>query len=117
MHLIEVKGLEKEFFVRGRTIKVLRGIDFYMDEGEIVSIVGVSGVGKTTFLQIVGTIDKPTRGKVFFKGSDLTSMSEKELDRFRNRNMGFVFQFHYLLPEFTALENVAMPALISGKSR
>lgn len=115
--LLEIKNLEKVFYSGSREIWVLRGIDFSMREGEIVSIVGESGAGKTTFIQVIGTIDKPTRGEIYFKGKELTKFTDRELDDFRNKNLGFVFQFHHLLMEFSALENVAMPALIMGRER
>lgn len=97
------------------TLQVLKGIDFEINKGEIVAIVGASGAGKSTFLHIVGTLDKPDEGKVFMHGVDVTSLSEKELAKFRNEHIGFVFQFHNLLAEFTALENVCMPSYINGK--
>ncbi|WP_320017672.1 ABC transporter ATP-binding protein [Labilibaculum manganireducens] len=99
------------------TVNVLKGIDLNITKGEIVSVVGASGAGKTTLLQILGTLDRPDSGKVFFDGVDITSYNEKELSAFRNSNIGFVFQFHHLLPEFTALENVCIPAYIAKKSR
>ncbi|WP_461640997.1 ABC transporter ATP-binding protein [Labilibaculum euxinus] len=99
------------------TVNVLKGIDLNITKGEIVSVVGASGAGKTTLLQILGTLDRPDSGKVFYDGVDITSYSEKELSAFRNSNIGFVFQFHHLLPEFTALENVCIPAYIAKKSR
>lgn len=99
------------------TVNVLKGVDININKGEIVSIVGASGAGKTTLLQIIGTLDKPDSGSVFFDGIDITSFNEKELSAFRNSNVGFVFQFHHLLPEFTALENVCIPAYIAKKSR
>lgn len=99
------------------TVDVLKGIDLNIKKGEIVSVVGASGAGKTTLLQIIGTLDRPDSGKVFFDGVDITSYNEKELSAFRNSNIGFVFQFHHLLPEFTALENVCIPAYIAKKSR
>ncbi len=99
------------------TVDVLKGIDLNITKGEIVSVVGASGAGKTTLLQILGTLDRPDSGKVFFDGVDITSFNEKELSAFRNANIGFVFQFHHLLPEFTALENVCIPAYIAKKSR
>lgn len=111
--MIEIKDIHKSFGV----LQVLRGIDVTIKAGEIVSIVGPSGAGKTTLLQIAGTLDKPDSGKVLYDGVDVLSLSEKKLSAFRNRNIGFVFQFHQLLPEFTALENVAIPALIKGESR
>ena len=96
---------------------VLRGIDLTFDQGETVAIVGVSGVGKTTLLHILGTLDRPTTGKVLYRGKDVFALNEKELALFRNREIGFVFQFHHLLPEFNALENTMMPCLIQGISK
>ncbi len=99
------------------TVDVLKGIDLNIAKGEIVSVVGASGAGKTTLLQILGTLDRADSGKVAFDGVDITSFNEKELSAFRNENIGFVFQFHHLLPEFTALENVCIPAFIAKKSK
>lgn len=110
--MIEIKGITKSF----GTLQVLKGIDLRIEKGEVVSIVGPSGSGKTTLLQIVGTLDSPDSGSVIIDGKDVTRLRGKELARFRNQNIGFVFQFHQLLPEFTAEENVMMPALIAGKS-
>lgn len=110
--MIELKGITKSF----GSLLVLKGIDLTIDKGEIVSIVGPSGAGKTTLLQIMGTLDKPESGEVLFDGVNVEKMKEKELSKFRNRNIGFVLQFHQLLPEFTALENIMMPALINGVS-
>jgi len=98
-------------------LKVLKGIDIEIKEKEVVSIVGASGAGKTTLLQIIGTLDKPDSGTIFYKGTDISRLGGKPLAGFRNKNIGFVFQFHQLLPEFTALENVCIPAFIAGKSR
>lgn len=98
-------------------LKVLKGIDLEVKEKEVVAIVGASGAGKTTLLQIIGTLDRPDGGTVLYHGQDVGSLSQRALAAFRNRNIGFVFQFHQLLPEFTALENVSIPALIAGKSR
>ena len=98
------------------TLQVLRGIDLTVSDGEIVSIVGPSGAGKTTLLQIIGTLDRPDSGTVLIDGTDVGSLREKPLSAFRCRHIGFVFQFHQLLPEFTAVENVMMPALIAGVS-
>ncbi len=111
--MIRVKNITKSF----DNLQVLKGIDLEIGSREIVSIVGPSGAGKTTLLQIMGSLDKPDGGVVEYDGSDLFSLSDKRLAQFRNRNIGFVFQFHQLLPEFTMEENVAMPALISGESR
>ncbi|WP_290083470.1 ABC transporter ATP-binding protein [Paramuribaculum intestinale] len=111
--MIEVQGITKSF----EGLQVLKGVDLRVDAGEIVSIVGPSGAGKTTLLQIMGTLDRPDSGRVSFDGEDTLSMNASRLARFRNRNVGFVFQFHQLLPEFTLLENVAMPALIGGRKR
>ncbi len=96
-------------------LEVLKGVNLSVQKGEIVSIVGKSGAGKTTLLQIIGTLDKPTSGTVRIDGTDVFALNEKELARFRNRHIGFIFQFHQLLPEFTAIENVMMPALIAGE--
>jgi lipoprotein-releasing system ATP-binding protein len=98
-------------------LEILKGVDIDVAEGEIVSIVGSSGAGKTTLLTILGTLDKPTSGKLLISGEEVSALSERKLAAFRNRHIGFVFQFHQLLPEFTAQENVAMPALISGAGR
>jgi lipoprotein-releasing system ATP-binding protein len=97
-------------------LEVLKGINLRVAEGEVVSIVGASGAGKTTLLQIIGTLEKADKGTVTIGGTDVSRLSGNELARFRNRNIGFVFQFHHLLPEFTALENICMPALIQGRS-
>lgn len=110
--MIEVHGITKSF----GSLQVLRGIDLIIYKGEVVSIVGPSGAGKTTLLQIMGTLDKADNGQVWIDGTDVGTLKEKELSAFRNRRIGFVFQFHQLLPEFTALENVMMPALIGGMS-
>ncbi len=98
-------------------LQVLKGIDLNISEGEIVSIVGPSGAGKTTLLQILGTLDRPDSGEVFYKDQPITKLKDKEQATFRNKNIGFVFQFHQLLPEFTAMENVMIPALIGGSKQ
>lgn len=110
--MINLNGITKSF----GSLKVLKGIDLTINKGEVVSIVGPSGAGKTTLLQIMGTLDKPDNGQVIYDGVDTTSFSEKELSAFRNKHIGFVFQFHQLLPEFSAKENIMIPALIGGKS-
>ena len=111
--MIEVQDIRKNF----GNLQVLKGITLHVEKGEIVSIVGPSGAGKTTLLQIMGTLDKPSGGKVLFNGVDVTSMKDRELSKFRNQHLGFVFQFHQLLPEFTALENVMIPAMIAKRSK
>ena len=98
-------------------LEVLRGVNLDIAQGEIVSIVGPSGAGKTTLLQIIGTLDTPQQGEVYYEGKNVLTLKDKDLAHFRNRNIGFVFQFHQLLPEFTMLENVAIPALLGGDSR
>ena len=110
--MIKLEGITKSF----GSLPVLKGIDLEINKGEIVSIVGPSGAGKTSLLQIMGTLDEPDAGTVQIDGTVVSRMKEKELSAFRNKNIGFVFQFHQLLPEFTALENVMIPALIAGVS-
>ena len=110
--MIQLQNITKSF----GTLQVLKGIDLQIGKGEVVSIVGPSGAGKTTLLQIMGTLDTPDTGSVLLDGIDVTRLKDKELARFRNQRLGFVFQFHQLLPEFTALENVCIPALIAGTS-
>ena len=107
--MIQTEGITKSF----GSLQVLKGIDLTIGEGEIVAIVGPSGAGKTTLLQIIGTLDAPDSGKLYINGTETVRISEEKLAAFRNRNIGFVFQFHQLLPEFTALENVMIPALIA----
>lgn len=111
--MIDIKDIKKSF----GSLQVLRGVNLHIDKGEVISIVGPSGAGKTTLLQLIGALDRPTSGSILFNGRDLASMSDKQLATFRNRQIGFVFQFHQLLPEFTALENIIIPALIAGRSR
>ena len=110
--MVEVKNIHKSF----GTLEVLKGVDLAVKKGEIVSIIGKSGAGKTTLLQIIGTLDKPDSGSVVIDGVDVFALKEKELADFRNRHIGFIFQFHQLLPEFNALENVMMPAMIARMS-
>ena len=107
--MIEVKDIHKSF----GELEVLKGVNLSVKKGEIVAIVGKSGAGKTTLLQIIGTLDRPTQGKVLIDHTDVFAMKDKELAAFRNRHIGFIFQFHQLLPEFTALENVCIPAMIA----
>ena len=110
--MIEVKNIRKSF----GTLEVLKGVDLTVEKGEIVRIIGKSGAGKTTLLQIIGTLDNPDSGSVLIDGVDVFALKEKELADFRNRHIGFIFQFHQLLPEFTTLENVMMPAMIARMS-
>ncbi len=109
--MIDVQNIHKSF----DALHVLRGVNLHVNKGEIVSIIGKSGAGKTTLLQIIGTLDKPDSGKVLINGTDVFALKDKDLARFRNRHIGFIFQFHQLLPEFTALENVLIPAMIAGE--
>lgn len=111
--MIEIKDLRKSF---GK-LEVLRGVDLSIGRGETISIVGPSGAGKTTLLQLTGTLDRPDSGSISYDGTELTTMNAARLASFRNRHIGFVFQFHQLLPEFTALENITIPALIAGESQ
>lgn len=111
--MIQVRDISKSY----DNLKVLSGVDLDIDRSEVVSIVGPSGAGKTTLLQIIGTLDRPDGGSVLYDGEDVLAMKDQKLARFRNSNIGFVFQFHQLLPEFTMLENVALPAMIGGEKR
>jgi lipoprotein-releasing system ATP-binding protein len=115
--ILRVEGVTKSFKHGGSVLEVLKGIDLAVDGGEMVSIVGASGAGKSTFLHIIGTLDKATAGKISYEGRDISKMSQKELALFRNRTIGFVFQFHHLLDEFTALENTIMPGLLASLNR
>ena len=110
--MIDLKNIRKSF----GSLEVLKGIDLHIDKGEVVSIVGPSGAGKTTLLQIMGTLDRPDSGSVVVDSVDVSSLKQKKLSDFRNLHVGFVFQFHQLLPEFTAIENIMIPAFIAGKS-
>lgn len=111
--MIQLKNITKSF----GSLQVLRGIDLSIEEGQVVSIVGPSGAGKTTLLQIMGTLDKADSGQVIINGQDISALNQKKLSRFRNKHLGFVFQFHQLLPEFTALENIMIPAFIGGADK
>jgi len=110
--MIDIQNIQKSF----DTLHVLRGINLHVNKGEIVAIIGKSGAGKTTLLQIIGTLDKPDAGKVLINGQDVFALKDKDLAHFRNHHIGFIFQFHQLLPEFTALENVMIPAMIAGEN-
>jgi len=115
--IIKTAGVTKEYQIsKTETLKVLKGINVEIFEGEIVSIAGPSGAGKSTLLHLMGTLDKPTSGEIFFNGENVFKLSSNELARFRNTQIGFVFQFHHLLPEFTAIENVCIASMIGGKS-
>lgn len=111
--MIRLENIHKKY----GTVEVINGVDLSVNESEVVSIVGASGAGKTTLLQIIGTLDKPDQGQVFYQEQAVSSLSPKNLAQFRNQNIGFIFQFHHLLPEFTAVENVCIPAYIASKSR
>ena len=113
LYMLEVRNIVKNY----GNLQVLKGINLHIKKGEIVSIVGASGAGKSTLLQIVGTLDKPDEGEVIIGGSNLAQLNESELAVFRNKNIGFIFQFHNLLPEFTAFENICIPAYIGGKDK
>ncbi len=115
--MIEIINLNKSFQMAGKRLDVLTGINLTLKKGEMMAIVGASGAGKSTFLHILGALDRPTSGKILFEGTDLFSQNDEQLDRIRNERVGFVFQFHHLLPEFTALENVMMPGLIKKENQ
>lgn len=114
---LQVESVTKVFKTGSEVTPVLHGLDLKLERGESLAIVGGSGAGKSTLLHIIGTLESPTSGRIFFDGEDVSSWGDKALSSFRNKNLGFVFQFHYLLNEFSALDNVAMPAIIAGESK
>jgi len=111
---MSARNLHKSYDNGGATITILKGVDFEFNQGETIALVGASGIGKSTFLHIIGALDRPDIGAIFFQGKDVLLFNDTNLAEFRNRSIGFVFQFHHLLPEFTAIENVMMPAIING---
>jgi len=115
--VITIEGLRKVYTKEGKELAVLRGVDLHIDKAEMIAVVGKSGAGKSTLLHVLGTLDHPTSGKIIFDGVNVFELGSRKLAGFRNRSIGFVFQFHHLLPEFSALENVAMPALINRTPR
>ncbi len=115
--ILSTKCITKSYKMESTRLEVLKGVDINIRQGEAVCIMGVSGAGKSTLLHILGTLDLPTLGKVYYKGEDLTKKTDEQLATFRNKKIGFVFQFHHLLPELTALENVALPARVGGVSK
>jgi lipoprotein-releasing system ATP-binding protein len=117
MQGIKIQGLRKVYTKEGRDIEVLRGIDVEIPQGDMVSIVGKSGAGKSTFLHVLGTLDVPSQGNIYFDGLDVFALRARKLAAFRNKSVGFVFQFHHLMPEFTALENVALPSMINRRTK
>ncbi|MDY7229967.1 ABC transporter ATP-binding protein [Hyalangium rubrum] len=117
MSFLSIRKVFKSYFLHGKRIDVLRDVSLDIERGELVSLIGPSGAGKSTFLHVLGTLDAPAAGEVLFEGRSVFAMNDAEIAEFRNRTIGFVFQSHYLLPEFTALENVAMPALIQRRDR
>ena len=117
MAFLSIRNVFKSYFLHGKRIDVLRGASLDLERGELVSLVGPSGAGKSTFLHVLGTLDMPAAGELRFDGLNVFAMNDAEIADFRNRTIGFVFQSHYLLPEFTALENVAMPALVQRRDR
>lgn len=115
--IIQIRGLEKKFETNGNLVEVLRGVDLDIRRGETLAVLGASGVGKSTLLHILGTLERPSAGRVLWEGQEVFALDDKRLAAFRNRKVGFVFQFHHLLPEFNALENVMMPGLIARLPR
>jgi len=113
-HLLETRKLWKVFEETGERLEILRGVDFHLVEGESVAVMGASGAGKSTLLNLLGALDKPSQGEILFRGQDIAKYSDRERDLYRSRHIGFIFQFHHLLPEFTALENVMIPGRIIG---
>lgn len=114
--LLDIKEIKKSYKIsKEKNLEVLKGINLQINREEIVAIVGKSGAGKSTLLHLIGTLDTPDSGKIFFDGTDVYSLKEKQLSKFRNSKIGFIFQFHHLLPEFTAIENVMIPSMVSGK--
>lgn len=114
--LLDIRDIKKSYRIsKEKNLEVLKGINLQINREEIVAIVGKSGAGKSTLLHLIGTLDNPDSGKIFFDGTDVYAMKEKELSKFRNSKIGFIFQFHHLLPEFTAIENVMIPSMIEGK--
>lgn len=114
---IEVENLTKNYRTGSSDLKVLNGISFSIQQGEAICLLGASGAGKSTLLQILGTLDRPTEGKIFYRGEDIFSLNDEVLAQFRNQKMGFVFQFHHLIQEMNALENIMLPALIAGDNK
>ncbi len=115
--ILSTKCITKSYKMEGSRLEVLKGVDINIRQGEAVCIMGLSGAGKSTLLHILGTLDQPTLGKVYYRGEDLTKKTDEQLAQFRNKKIGFVFQFHHLLPELTAVENVALPARVGGFSK
>ena len=115
--LLEIKDLKKDFKIGNNIISVLKGVDFSVDYGEIIAVMGKSGAGKSSLLNIIGTLDRPDSGSVFLNDEDIFKFNDRKLANFRNKNIGFVFQFHHLLPEFDAIENVMLPGLIVGAKK
>ncbi|MGC8926894.1 MAG: ABC transporter ATP-binding protein [Myxococcota bacterium] len=114
---IIIRDIKKTFYIGTRSVQALNGIDLDIKKGELLCIMGASGAGKSTFLHILGTVERPTEGSITYDSKDIFSLNDNELSEFRNRKIGFVFQFHHLLPDFTAVENVILPALVGGVSR
>ena len=113
--ILEARGLRKAYDAGGRDLEVLKGVDLQVHAGELIAVMGESGVGKSTLLHLLGTLDRPCGGELRIAGTDVLALEDRALSRFRNQHIGFVFQFHHLLPEFSALENVLMPAIVAGR--
>ena len=113
--ILEARGLRKAYDAGGRDLEVLKGVDLQVHAGELIAVMGESGVGKSTLLHLLGTLDRPSGGELRIANTDVLALKDRALSRFRNQHIGFVFQFHHLLPEFSALENVLMPAIVAGR--